>query len=130
MSAIVDATEPAAQPVPLKTGVLSKRSRGRSMFDLVQWQDRKISVFADKIAYALPNGTPKDTIPLLPTSVCEFSEVDKKPFAMKFTTGKEELYLNCVSKLERDEWMTAIMCAIDPALNAESQKRRSSTYFQ
>lgn len=125
-----DVVLPSSVAVALKTGVLSKRSRNRKTglfaFNATVWQDRSITLYHDYIAYALVNGTPKDTVPLLSTSVVENVEIDNKPFAFKIVTNEDSLILNCISEAQRKEWVDAITSAICPV----TRDRRSKADMQ
>ena len=126
----IDVVLPSSTPVVLKNGILSKRSRNRKTgifsFNATVWQDRQITVFHDYVAYALVDGTPKDTVPLLPTSIVENVEIDNKSFAFKIVTGENSLILNCISEAARRDWVAAINGAVCPV----TRDRRSKADLQ
>lgn len=70
------------------------------------------------------DGAPKDSVALNETSQVEISNIDKKEFAFRITTKNpvEELYLNCDSEAERDDWIAAIKNVINPKSQDNSNK--------
>lgn len=113
---------------PLKTGLLSKRSRNRNthFFNFSSavgnWNERMVSLFPTHIKYDAPNGTPKGIFALTSTSKVLVSDVDKKSYCFKVITENEELYLDCNNEQTRQEWMIAIKAATDPVIVAESNE--------